>query len=153
MRMPLFLINLFFVLILLSFSACNELYEFSITQSGNDILFTVKDIDTKKNQLMLYDIAVAKNKCKDSSCTVWYLVRHMDKTDVMPENIVGVTIKYGQEFTNMEVRQLAKALTNGEYRIGATFGIVHNNKLVDSKLVSGSFKILTDRTGNIKLVR
>ena len=153
MRKNLLFINLFLITVLALISACKQLNEFVVAQSENDILFTVEDVEAGKEQLMLYDISVAKKKCTDSSCVVWEIVRSAEKTHITPENIVDSTIKYGQQFANMEIRQAAKSLTAGEYVVGATFAVISDNKIVGSKLMSGSFKIRTDRGSNIKLVR
>lgn len=144
---PQHLIYLFFALTLALFSACNELYEFTVTQSGKDILFTLKDVDLGRDRLMLYDISVANKKCTEPSCVAWELVRHVedaDTTKINSENTVSATIKYGQEFANMEIRHPAAPLTAGSYVIGATFAVIRNNKIVATKLVSGSFKLAVE---------
>ena len=138
------LFYLFFVLVFLLVSGCNQLDEFSIAQSGNDILFSINNIDPKKDHLMLYDISVARKNCTGFSCVVWELVRFAKKTNIEPENIISLPIKYGQELANMEVRQSVKSLTTGEYVVGATLVIIHDKQIIGSKLVSGSFKISTD---------
>jgi len=131
------------ILILILVGACKALYNFSVLQSGEEILFDIVDADTKSVQFMLYDISVAKKGCKDSSCVTWELVRMADKTKATSDNKIKLPIKYGQIFSNMEIRQSAKPLSTGDYVVGATFAIIKHNKIVGSKIVSGSFKIST----------
>ncbi len=58
LRKSILIIALIFIFI--AFNVCKKLYEFSVIQSGKDILFNIVDIDTESAQLMLYDISVAK---------------------------------------------------------------------------------------------
>jgi len=142
----------FFIILILSlFSACKELYKFSVVQSGNDILFDIEDIDTKNIQFMLYDISVAKKACNESSCVTWELVRFENATIVSAENVVTLPIIYGQKFSGMEIRQAMKPKSNGEYVVGATFAIIEDNKIVGSKLVSGSF-VIEESNNTFRLV-
>jgi hypothetical protein len=128
----------------LTLSACvlvNKFDEMLAVVNGNDVAFTLpEEVISNNKKFMLYGIGVSAINC-NSDCVRWEMVRSIDSnTNLIEENFVKFPIKYGVRLPNMQMR-LHKNLEKGDYRATATFTIIENGQIVETRKVIGGFTI------------
>lgn len=134
-----------FLVSALALTACvlvNKFDKMLAVVNGKDVAFTLpeQDIGSQDRKFMLHSIGVSAIEC-DRDCVHWEMLRPANSnTDPVEENFIRFPIRYGVPLPNMQTRA-HKELAKGDYRVTASFVIVENGKISDTRKVIGVFTI------------
>jgi len=129
----------------LALTACvlvNKFDKMVTVVNGKDVAFTLPahDIGGQDRKFMLHSIGVSAIEC-DRDCVHWEMLRPVNSnTDLVEDNFIRFPIRYGAPLPNMQTRA-RKELAKGDYRVTASFAIVENGKVSDTRKVIGVFTI------------
>jgi hypothetical protein len=129
----------------LALAACvlaNKFDRMIAVVNGKDVAFTLPagDLGGQDRKFMLHGIGVSAIEC-DRDCVRWEMLRPADSnTDPVEGNFAKFPIRYGVLLPNMQTR-VQKNLGKGEYRVTASFAIVENGQVSDTRKVIGVFTI------------